>query len=136
MNSLETENDNTTHQVIRETRPETDVAVGVGRVTGRVKWFNNKAGFGFITVCDGEHVGKDIFVHFSSIQVYNSQYKYLVQGEYVDFDIVKPNNGVHEYHANIVSGVKGGNLMCETRYQNRDVNRSSRDFRTDSESRL
>jgi cold shock CspA family protein len=32
----------------------------VERLTGMVKWFNNKAGFGFITVCDGEYSGKDI----------------------------------------------------------------------------
>ena len=53
------------------------------RFTGQVKWFNTKAGYGFITVCDGEHTGKDIFVHFSSIQVVNQQYRYLVQGEYI-----------------------------------------------------
>ena len=87
-------------------------------LTGRVKWFNNKAGFGFITVCDGEQSGKDIFVHYSSIQVQNSQYKYLVQGEYVDFLLVKPANSDHEFHAVSVSGIKGGNLMCETRRQN------------------
>ena len=81
------------------------------RITGRVKWFNNTSGFGFITVCDGEHTGKDIFVHYSSIQVQNSQYKYLVQGEYVDFDVVKPNNGIHEYHAITVSGVKASAAM-------------------------
>jgi cold shock CspA family protein len=86
-------------------------------LTGRVKWFNNKAGFGFITVCDGEHSDKDIFVHYSSVQVQNSQYKYLVQGEYVDFFLVKPHNSEHEYHAVNVSGIKGGNLMCETRRQ-------------------
>ena len=52
------------------------------RLTGMVKWFNNKAGFGFITVCEGlEHAGKDIFAHYTSIRVTNSQYKYLVQGE-------------------------------------------------------
>jgi len=38
------------------------------RLIGRVKWFNNKAGFGFITVCDGEYAEKDIFVHYSSIR--------------------------------------------------------------------
>ena len=44
------------------------------RMTGMVKWFNNKSGFGFITVCgDGEFGGKDIFVHYSSIRVTNSQ---------------------------------------------------------------
>ena len=86
------------------------------RVTGQVKWFNNKVGFGFITVCNGfEQTGKDIFVHYSSISVANSQYKYLIQGEYVDFDIVKPENDKHEFHAVNVTGVRMGNIMCETR---------------------
>jgi len=88
------------------------------QLTGRVKWFNNKAGFGFITVCDdsGEQSGKDIFVHFSSIGVKdNTQYRYLVQGEYVDFSLVKPDGGNHEFHAVDVKGIKGGSLMCETR---------------------
>ena len=72
----------------------------VQRLTGMVKWFNNKSGFGFITVCsDGEFAGKDIFAHYSSIRVTNSQYKYLVQGEYVDFNLVKSENEKHEFHA-------------------------------------
>ena len=54
---------------------------------GRVKWFNNKAGYGFITVTDGAQSGSDIFVHHSAINVENQQYKYLVQGEYVEFDM-------------------------------------------------
>ena len=87
----------------------------VQTILGRVKWFNNKAGFGFITVCDGAHSDKDIFVHYSSIQVPNDQYKYLVQGEYVDFELSKPEKGDHEFHAISISGVKGGSLMCETR---------------------
>jgi cold shock CspA family protein len=89
----------------------------IPQLTGRVKWFNNKAGFGFITVCDdsGEQSGKDIFVHFSSIGVKDNQYKYLVQGEYVDFSLVKPDGGNHEFHAVDVKGIKGGSLMCETR---------------------
>jgi cold shock CspA family protein len=86
------------------------------RLTGMVKWFNNKAGFGFITVCgDGEFGGKDIFTHYSSIRVGNSQYKYLVQGEYVDFNLVKSENEKHEYQAVDITGVKGGAIMCETR---------------------
>jgi len=86
------------------------------RLTGMVKWFNNKAGFGFITVSgEGENSGKDIFVHYTSIRVNNSQYKYLVQGEYVDFTLVKSENEKHEYHATDVSGVLGGSIMCETR---------------------
>ena len=54
---------------------------------GCVKWFNNKAGYGFITVTDGSKAGSDIFVHHSSIQIDTEQYKYLVQGEYVEFSL-------------------------------------------------
>ena len=85
------------------------------RSIGSVKWFNNKSGFGFITSSDGEHAGKDIFVHYSSIRAESSQYKYLVQGEYVEFDLVKSENENNEYHASDISGIKGGKLMCEVR---------------------
>jgi CspA family cold shock protein len=85
------------------------------RFTGRVKWFNNKAGFGFITACEGVQKDKDIFVHYSSINVPEDQYKYLVQGEYVDFELTKSEKSEHEFHAVHISGVKGGELMCETR---------------------
>jgi len=84
-------------------------------LTGRVKWFNNKAGYGFITVTDGSRSGSDIFVHHSGINVENQQYKYLVQGEYVDFVLEKAESGSHEYNASSVHGVNGGKLMCETR---------------------
>jgi cold shock CspA family protein len=89
------------------------------RLVGQVKWFNNKAGYGFITVSDGELASKDIFIHYSSIRVTNSQYKYLVQGEYVEFTLSKPTGEVHEFQASDVSGIKGGALMCETRRQTR-----------------
>ena len=96
-----------------------NIMATITQLTGKVKWFNNKAGFGFITVCDeGEMSNKDIFVHYSSIQVQNAQYKYLVQGEYVDFSLSKPASGDHEFHAVNVCGIKGGSLMCETRKQN------------------
>lgn len=86
------------------------------RLTGMVKWFNNKSGFGFITVCgESEFGGKDIFAHYSSIRVTNSQYKYLVQGEYVDFNLVKSENDKHEFHAMDITGVMAGPILCETR---------------------
>lgn len=94
------------------------------QLTGRVKWFNNKAGYGFITVTDGPRSGSDIFVHHSSIQVVNQQYKYLVQGEYVDFGISNTASGKHECQALDVHGIKGGKLMCETRHEFK-VSRSS-----------
>jgi cold shock CspA family protein len=89
------------------------------RLLGQVKWFNNKAGYGFITVNDGEYADKDIFIHYSAIRVTNSQYKYLVQGEYVEFSLVKSSTDGHEFQAVDISGVKGGALMCETRRVNR-----------------
>ena len=61
---------------------------GNPKYTGKVKWFNNKSGFGFITVVNEcELSGKDIFAHHSSIVVKENIYKYLVQGEYVEFTI-------------------------------------------------
>jgi cold shock CspA family protein len=89
------------------------------RLLGQVKWFNNKAGYGFITVNDGEYAGKDIFIHYSTIRVTNSQYKYLVQGEYVEFNLVKSTSDAHEYQAVDISGIKNGPLMCETRRRTR-----------------
>jgi cold shock CspA family protein len=50
------------------------------RFMGRVKWFNNKAGYGFITVTSGPKTDSDIFVHHKAINVSVEQYRYLVQG--------------------------------------------------------
>ena len=91
------------------------------KLVGKVKWFNNKAGYGFITASEGEFAGKDIFVHYSTINVSNLQYKYLVQGEYVEFEMVKSQNDKHEYQATNVTGIKGGSIMCETRSITRPV---------------
>ena len=92
----------------------------VQRLTGMVKWFNNKSGFGFITVCgEGDFGGKDIFAHYSSIRVTNSQYKYLVQGEYVTFETKESDNSEHPFQAANVRGLYGNELMCETRWQTR-----------------
>jgi len=91
------------------------------RLVGRVKWFNNKAGYGFITVSDGDRAGSDVFVHHSGVVVGNEQYKYLVQGEYVSFKLDHTPGGKHEYQAGEVSGINGGKLMCETRREFRQT---------------
>ena len=92
----------------------------VDRHMGRVKWFNNKAGYGFITVTrDGTET--DIFVHHSDVMVVNEQYKYLVQGEYVEFIIISTEEGPHKFKASDVSGINGGKLMCETRNEFRQM---------------
>lgn len=85
------------------------------RLTGLVKWFNNKAGYGFITAYEGEQKGKDIFVHYTSIKTDNQQYRFLTQGEYVDFSLVKSDTDKYEYLAKNITGVKGGPILCETR---------------------
>lgn len=81
---------------------------------GRVKWFNSKNGFGFITITEGERTGEEIFVHYSGIVVENEQYRYLVQGEYVSFQLTETDNPNHEFQASRVRGVNQGQLMCET----------------------
>lgn len=86
------------------------------RSNGRVKWFNNRAGYGFITVGNGDKEGDDIFVHHSALNVGQEQYKYLVQGEYVEFDWSETDNSdEHKWQASNVCGMNGGKLMCETR---------------------
>ena len=91
------------------------------KLVGQVKWFNNRAGYGFITMKDSSGVDKDIFVHFSTIKMEPMQYKYLVQGEYVEFELSKVTSEGHEHQAINITGIDGGSLMCETRQLNRST---------------
>ena len=91
----------------------------VGDTLGRCKWFNGRKGFGFITTV-GTDEPTDVFVHHSNVNVASEQYKYLVEGEYVSFNVTETSEGEHKHQAADVTGVMGGKLMCETRTDNRD----------------
>lgn len=90
-------------------------------LTARCKWFNNKAGYGFVTVSGSKHDGTDVFVHHTGISVSSEQYRYLVQGEYVEINMDEMVEGDHKWQANNVRGINGGWLMCETRNDARET---------------
>jgi len=58
------------------------------RIKGKVKWFNDAKGFGFITPENGE---KDCFVHHSAIQ--GSGFKSLAEGDTVEFEVIQGQKG-------------------------------------------
>lgn len=100
------------------------------KYTGRVKWFNSKAGYGFITVVSDEHKDDDIFVHHSSLMCGAEQYKYLVQGEYVEFILTETNDQNHKFQADNVTGILQNKLMCETRTTTVKRTNTNRRFNT------
>jgi len=59
----------------------------VAQYTGKVSWFNNAKGFGFLS----REGGGDVFVHFSGIQA--GGYKSLNEGDAVEFDIIQGTKG-------------------------------------------
>lgn len=65
--------------------PETAKTV---MASGKVKWFDNKKGFGFI---EGEG-GKDVFVHHTSIEA--EGFKTLTEGEIVSYDLIQSEKGM------------------------------------------
>ncbi|MEJ6951592.1 MAG: cold-shock protein [Halanaerobiaceae bacterium] len=62
---------------------------------GKVKWFNDQKGFGFIE----REAGDDVFVHFSAIQ--SDGFKSLEEGQEVEFEVVEGDRGPQA--ANVVT---------------------------------
>lgn len=67
---------------------------------GRVKWFNNEKGYGFIDYPGGE----DIFVHYSAIK--QDGYKTLSEGQIVEFDLIETAKGLQVINVLAESNVK------------------------------
>jgi cold shock protein len=59
----------------------------VGKIQGKVKWFNNTKGYGFI----GQDSGPDVFVHYSAISM--DGFKTLQEGDAVEFEVVQGQKG-------------------------------------------
>ena len=57
-------------------------------VTGKVKWFNDSKGYGFIE----QEGGQDVFVHFSAIQ--SEGFKSLQEGQEVEFEVTQGPKGL------------------------------------------
>ena len=64
--------------------------------TGKVKWFNAEKGFGFIIGTDG----KDVFVHFSSINA--KGYRTLEEGQTVTYDFIESERGKQAANVSVV----------------------------------
>jgi CspA family cold shock protein len=69
----------------------------MSRAAGKVKWFNESKGFGFIE----QESGPDVFAHFSAIQ--GSGFKTLLEGQEVEFNVTQGQKGPQADNITVVS---------------------------------
>ena len=81
----------------------------VGNCLGQVKWFDNKLGYGFITVLNNVKKGADVFVHQTNIYPLETEFRTLMKGEYVSLNVSEDD----KIQALNVTGVLGGSLRCD-----------------------
>jgi cold shock protein len=74
----------------------------MARITGKVKWFSQEKGFGFIE----QEGGPDVFVHHSVIQ--GSGFKTLNEGERVEFDVIEEPKGLKAQNVVRLDAPQGG----------------------------
>ena len=65
-------------------------------MVGRVKWFNNEKGYGFIEYKENE----DVFVHYSAIEL--EGYKTLSEGQLVEFKLVETSKGYQSLNVQLI----------------------------------
>jgi len=70
-----------------------------GRLTGRVVWFNDKRGFGFLQRDDGQ---EDLFCHYSNIIAEDGQFKTLTAGQLVSFGIGANQRGPQAVEVEVI----------------------------------
>ena len=68
------------------------------KINGKVKWFNNAKGYGFV---NEEGKNEDLFAHYSAIQM--DGYRTLKAGQPVSFDIIQGPKGLHAVNIDAVS---------------------------------
>lgn len=83
-------------------------AKSTGKISGKVKWFNNAKGYGFI-VEDGGDI--DMFAHYSSITM--EGYKTLKAGQCVCFDTKKVDNGIHAINISSIDSISPNEKLTE-----------------------
>lgn len=113
----------------------------MSKYTGQVKWFNNKIGYGFITVLknNSNETPKDVFVHHMNICPIESNYRTLKLGEYVEFELDTHCEGPHSEQAVKVTGIMGHELQCDFIHRlnkKKKTNRSKKDDEDNEEDNL
>jgi cold shock protein len=84
---------------------------------GKVKWFNESKGFGFIE----QDNGKDVFVHYSAIE--GSGFRTLAEGDEVEFEVVESPKGLQASKVNKLSTLSERRKQALPAYMDRSLMR-------------